>query len=62
MSYQKLCFGFQIWVYGKFTFEGLHIIIIQIFKFQKLFIKVDNGSNIGTTLVKWFDLEKYQLE
>jgi len=26
VSYQKTCFGCQIWVYGKLTFEGLHII------------------------------------
>jgi len=62
--YQKLCFGCQIWVHGKFTFEGLHIIMIQNFKIQKIFIKVDNGSNISTTLIKLFDLEnvQYQLE
>jgi hypothetical protein len=26
ISYQKTCFGCQIWVYGKLVFEGIHII------------------------------------
>ncbi len=29
VSYQKTCFGCQIWIYWKLTFEGLHIVIIQ---------------------------------
>jgi hypothetical protein len=31
--YQKTCFGCQIWLYGKLIVEGLHIVIIQKFKF-----------------------------
>jgi hypothetical protein len=64
VSYQKICFGCQIWVYGKFIFEALHIAIIKKFKFQKMCIKVDNGSNINNTSFELFDLEnvKYQLE
>jgi hypothetical protein len=46
--FKKTCFGCQIWVYWKLNFEGLHIVIIQKFKFQKLCIKVHNGSNIVT--------------
>jgi hypothetical protein len=51
-------------VYGKFTFEGLHIVKIQKFKFQKMCIKVHNGSNINNTSFELFDLEnvQYQLD
>jgi hypothetical protein len=51
-------------VYGKITFERLHIIVIQKFKFQKICIKVHNGSNINNTSFKLFDLEnaQYQLK
>jgi hypothetical protein len=45
--YQKTCFACQIWVYEKITFEGLHVVIIQKFKFQKMCIKVHNSSNIS---------------
>jgi hypothetical protein len=60
VSYQKTCFGCQIWVYEKLTFEGLHIIIIQKFKFQKMSIKVHNDSNINNTSFELFDLENMQ--
>jgi len=60
VSYQKICFGCQIYVYGKFTFEGLHIVIIQKFEFQKMCIKVHNGLNISNTLFELFDLENVQ--
>jgi hypothetical protein len=45
-------------------FEGLHIIIIPKFKFQKMCTKVHNGSNIHNTSFELFDLEnvQYQLE
>jgi hypothetical protein len=56
-AYQKKSFGCQIWVYGKLTFEGLHIVIIQKFKFQKMCIKVHNGSNISNTSFELFDLK-----
>jgi len=46
--------------FGKFTFEGFHIIIIQKFKFQKMCIKVHNGSNITNTSFELFDLENVQ--
>jgi hypothetical protein len=35
----------------KLIFEGLHIVIIQKFKFQKLCIKVHNGLNISNTSI-----------
>jgi hypothetical protein len=55
ISHQKICFICQIWAYGKFTFEGLHIVIIQKFKFQKMCIKVHNGSNISNMTFELFD-------
>ncbi len=42
---------------GKFTFEGLHIVIIKKFRFQKMCINVHNGSNISSTSFEIFDLE-----
>jgi hypothetical protein len=33
----------------KLTFEGLNIIIIEIFEFQKMCIKMHDGSNINNT-------------
>jgi len=59
-SYKKTCFGYQIWVYGKLIFEGLHIVIIQKVKFQKMYIKMHNGSNINNTSFELFDLENVQ--
>jgi hypothetical protein len=61
-SYKKTCFGCQIWVYGKSIFEGLHTVIIQKFKFQKMCIKVHNGSNINNTSFELFDLENVQYQ
>jgi hypothetical protein len=46
----------------KLTFEGLHIIIIQKFKFQKMCFKVQNGSNIRNTSFELFDLESAQYQ
>jgi hypothetical protein len=60
VSYQKICFGCQICVYGKFTFEGLCILIIQKFKFQKMCMKMHNGSNISNTSFELFDLKNVQ--
>jgi len=60
VSYQKTCFGCQIWVHGKLTFEGLHIVIIQEFKFQEMCIKLHNCSNISNTSFELFDLENVQ--
>jgi hypothetical protein len=57
ISYQKTCFGGQIWIYEKLTFEGLHIVIIKKLKLQKMCIKVHNGSNINNTSSELFDLE-----
>jgi hypothetical protein len=57
ISYEKTCFGCQIRVYGKITFEGLHIVIIQ-----KLYIKVHNGSNISNTSFEYFDSENVQYQ
>jgi hypothetical protein len=62
VSYQKTCFGCQIWVDGKLIFEGLHIVIIEKFKFQKICIKVHNGSNISDTSFELFDLENVQYQ
>ncbi len=42
-----------------FTFEALHIVIIQKFKFQTMCIKVHNSSNINNTS---FDLENVQYQ
>jgi hypothetical protein len=52
----KTYFECQIWVYRKLTFEGLHIVIIQKFKFQKMCIKGHNGSNINEHIIwiVWF--------
>jgi hypothetical protein len=47
---------------GKLIFEGLHIVIIQKFKFQKRCIKVHNGSNISNTSFELFDLENVQYQ
>jgi cytochrome c peroxidase len=44
----------------KLILEGLHIVIIQTFKFQKMCIKVHNGSNISDTSFELFDLENVQ--
>jgi hypothetical protein len=46
----------------KFTFEGLHIIIIQKFKFQKMCLKVHNDSNISNTSFVLFKLENVQYQ
>ncbi len=32
-----------------FTFEGFNIVIIEIFKFQKVCINMHDGSNINNT-------------
>jgi hypothetical protein len=47
--------------YGKLTFEGLHIVIIQKI-FQKICIKVHNGLNISNTSFELFDLENVQYQ
>jgi hypothetical protein len=60
ISYEKTCFGCQIWIYWKLIFEGLHIVIIQKIEFQKMCIKVHNGSNISDTPFELFDLEIVQ--
>jgi len=33
----------------KLTFEGLNIVIIEIFEFQKMCINMHDGSNINNT-------------
>jgi hypothetical protein len=62
VSCQKICFGCQIWIFGKFTFEGLPIVIIQKFKFQKMCIKVHNGSNNNNTSFELLDWENGQYQ
>jgi hypothetical protein len=42
----------------KFTFEGLNIVIIEIFEFQKMCINMHDGSNINNTSFEQFDLDK----
>jgi hypothetical protein len=51
-------------MFEKNIFEGFHIVIIYKFKFQKMCIKVHNGSNINNTSFELFDLQnvQYQLE
>jgi hypothetical protein len=44
------------------TFENLHIIIIQKFKFQKMCIKLHNGSSINNISFELFDLENVQYQ
>jgi hypothetical protein len=44
------------------TFEGLYIVIIQKFKFQKMCIKVHNDLNIINTSFELFDLEIVQYQ
>ncbi len=33
----------------KLTFEGLNLVIIEMFKFQKMYIHMHEGSNINNT-------------
>jgi hypothetical protein len=57
LSYQKICFrcaNFELW---KITFEGLHIIIIQKFKFQKMYTKIHCNLNINNISFELFYLE-----
>jgi hypothetical protein len=44
----------------KTYFEGFYIVIIQKSKFQNIYIKVHNGSNISNTSFELFDLKNVQ--
>ncbi len=42
----------------KLIFKNLNILIVEIFKFQKMCIDMRDGTNINNTSFEQFDLEK----